>query len=273
MDARNLQATLNKRGINPPLVVDGIAGKRTRDAIDLLLTQAKVVFANWADARRTIAAEQVIYRDAGIEVGAIDGLVGEQTRYARTVWNARQSGDPTKVASVANWRDADANKPVTAPANAALKWPTQAGCAAFYGAVGTNQVMLELPFPQRIAWEPSQTISRVSCHIKCKDAFFRIWKNTLDHYGIDEIRRLRLDMFGGCLAVRKMRGGSAWSMHSWGIAWDVDPDRNQLKWTTKLATLDDPPYQKFWEFVEAEGGQSLGRLRDYDWMHFQFARL
>jgi hypothetical protein len=272
MDVRALQAALNKRGITPPLDVDGISGKKTSAAVDALLTQAKVKFANWADARRIIAAEQAIYKEAAIEVGAIDGLVGEQTRYARAVWDARQSGDPAKVKAVESWRDLEENKPKPS-GNAAAKWPTQSGCQAFYGAPGSNQVMLTLPFPQRIAWEPTKTVTRVSCHAKCKDAFYRVWKNTLDHYGHDEIKRLRLDMFGGLLNVRKMRGGSAWSMHAWGIAWDVDPDRNQLKWTTKLATLDDAPYRKFWEIVEAEGGVSLGRLRDYDWMHFQFARL
>lgn len=273
MDVRALQAALNKRGVNPPLDVDGIPGKKTSAAIDALLTQAKVAFANWADARRMIAAEQAIYKEAGIEVGGTDGLVGEQTRYARDVWIARKSGDPAKIKDVESWRDDEANKPAKPPANAATKWPTQAGCQAFYGSPGSNQVMLTLPFPQRIAWDLSASVTRVSCHVKCKDAFYRVWKNTLDHYGIEEIRRLRLDMFGGLLNVRKMRGGSAWSMHAWGIAWDVDPDRNQLKWGRDKATLDDPPYEKFWQIVEAEGGISLGRLRNYDHMHWQFARL
>lgn len=272
MDIRALQAALNKRGVVPVLVVDGISGKNTMAAVDSVVasTIKATVYSGWSDDRRRIAAEQIIYRDAKIEVGEIDGLVGEQTRYARTVWAARQSGDAKKISEVENWRDVDAKPSSPAPKSV---WPTQSGVPSFFGAVGSSQAMLELPFPQRIAWEPAKFVNRVSCHAKCKDAMFRIWKNTLDHYGIEEIRRLRLDMYGGCLNVRKMRGGSAWSMHSWGIAWDVDPDRNQLKWTTKLATLDDAPYRKFWEFVEAEGGVSLGRQRDYDWMHFQFARL
>ena len=45
-----------------------------------------------------------------------------------------------------------------------------------------------------------------------------------------EIHRLRLDVWGGCLNVRKMRGGTRNSMHSWGIALDYDPQNNQLKW-------------------------------------------
>ena len=103
--------------------------------------------------------------------------------------------------------------------------------------------------------------------------FARIFDGVLKAYGLARVQSLRLDMFGGLLNVRKMRGGSAWSMHSWGIAFDMDPDRNQLKWTRVLASLDDAPYATFWELVNAEGAIGLGTLRDYDWQHFQFARL
>lgn len=104
--------------------------------------------------------------------------------------------------------------------------------------------------------------------------FQRIFEQTLAHCGIDEIRRLRLDMFSGLLNVRLMRGStSTWSIHSWGCAFDMDPERNQLNFHRAQATLDDPPYAKFWEFVYSEGAIGLGPERDCDWMHFQFARL
>jgi hypothetical protein len=80
-------------------------------------------------------------------------------------------------------------------------------------------------------------------------------------------------MFGGCLNVRKMRGGSAWSIHSWGAAIDLDPDNNQLKWASPKATFSKKEYEPFWKIVEAEGWTSLGRRRNYDWMHFQAAYL
>ena len=88
-----------------------------------------------------------------------------------------------------------------------------------------------------------------------------------------EIHRLRLDVWGGCLNVRKMRGGTRNSMHSWGIALDYDPQNNQLKWGSDRATFAQPDYNKWWEFWEEEGWVSLGRTRNYDWMHVQAAKL
>lgn len=270
MEVRNLQAALNARGGTKPLLaVDGIAGKRTMALIDELLKDVDA--DSWSDARKLIAAEQIVYQHAVIEVGAIDGLVGEQTRYARTVYAARLAGDKT----VETWRDKELAKPVTnTPAvHPSAKWPRQSSMEAFFGERGSNQVTLELPFPMRVAWEPSKTVTRFSCHAKVEAPMQRIWQRTLDHYTFDGLKKLRLDMFGGCLNVRKMRGGSAWSIHSWGCAVDTDPDRNQLKFNRAQAALDDAPYKPFWGFINAEGAIGLGPERDFDWMHWQFARL
>jgi len=70
-----------------------------------------------------------------------------------------------------------------------------------------------------------------------------------------------------------MRGGSSWSMHSWGTAVDLDPDRNRLRWNSSKAFLARSEYKPFWEIVESEGWTSLGRERNFDWMHFQSAHL
>ena len=85
--------------------------------------------------------------------------------------------------------------------------------------------------------------------------------------------RLGLDLFGGCFNYRPMRGGTALSMHSWGIAYDGDPERNQLRWGRDRAEFAKPAFDPFWAIVEAHGAVSLGRARNYDWMHFQFANL
>ncbi len=144
---------------------------------------------------------------------------------------------------------------------------------SFFGSRGTNQVRFQLPFPMRIAWDPAKSITSHDVNAKVLDSEKRIWTKVLGHYGYEQIKVLRLDMYGGMLNVRKMRGGSAWSIHSWGCARDTDPERNQLKMHRAEATLDDDPYKFYWQCVYEEGAIGLGPERDYDWMHYQYARL
>jgi hypothetical protein len=164
---------------------------------------------------------------------------------------------------------------VKVPSSKLIKptWPKQADCMRYFGNVGKNQVMCQVPFTMVLAWDTNVKVKQYSCHRLVKEPMERIWNRTLEHYGYEKIVDLRLHYFGGCLNVRQMRGGSSWSMHSWGIAVDIDPDRNQLNMNRKEATLSKPVYDKFWQFVYDEGAISLGIERDYDWMHFQFARL
>jgi hypothetical protein len=70
-----------------------------------------------------------------------------------------------------------------------------------------------------------------------------------------------------------MRGGSRFSMHSWGIAIDFDPERNQLHAHAPEARLSHADAAPFWKAWEAEGWVSLGRAKNYDWMHVQAASI
>lgn len=154
-------------------------------------------------------------------------------------------------------------------------WPKQnaASMNAFFGKVGTNQTTLILPYTMRLAWDTKVPIYKFSINKRCHDSAKRALTRVLNEYGIDEIKRLRLDLFGGCLNVRKMRGGSNWSIHAWGAAIDFDPDRNQLKWGKDQASFAKPEYKKWWKAWEDEGWVSLGRARNFDWMHVQAANL
>lgn len=264
MNNQQLQKALNRlTKVHPPLEVDGILGNKSMAAIDSLLVNSSAVdWWDWADPRRVVAAKQIVFEDAKIPTGKIDGLEGEQTRYAESVWDAQQLGSNAP----AIWREAEkpVGKEVPNP------WPKQKEAEKFFGKPGSGMVLMEMPFPLRLAWDPKTLVMRVSVHEKCRAAFAEVWKQTLLQYGYEELRRLRLDMFGGCLNVRKMRGGSEWSMHAFGAAWDIDPDRNQLKWGKDKASLDGPEYKKFWAIVEKQGGLSLGKWKNYDWMHFQW---
>ena len=143
----------------------------------------------------------------------------------------------------------------------------------FYGPVGENQTRLDLPYPLRLAWSPATQLNRITCHQKVAKSLYTIFEKTKAAYGEKDISLLKLDLFGGCLNVRRMRGGKAWSIHSWGAAVDLDPDNNQLRWGKDRATFGKKEYEEFWKIVESEGWTSLGRTRNYDWMHFQAADL
>jgi hypothetical protein len=229
-------------------------------------------WTRWSEERINIACEQVTYRWTGIDVGAIDGLVGPQTLAARAAW--KHWNETGKLPS---WRDDDPlyiDDPIQ-PARA--PWPRQGACTAFYGAPGyaveRQLVYVECPWTLRLAWAPATTLRRFRMHAKCADATSKVLAKVLATYGEAEIKRLRLDLFGGSYNLRRMRGGTSWSMHAFGCAIDWDPTRNGLTTRAPAASLSHAEYVPWWEAWEAVGATSLGRARNYDWMHVQFAYL
>lgn len=269
MNSKQIQKGLN--GLGAKLEVDGLLGRKTWHAIDETLAShvPGAVLEDWTDGRKIVAVEQVIMLREGIEAGVVDGLVGPQTLYAREVFVGRLTGSDL----VENWRDDLHVSAKETEIEASAVWPKYDSMLEFFGAPGKNHTYAEMPFPMKIAWDLSKNLKHFTCNEKIQKPLERIFQKTLDHYGLEEIVQLRLDRFGGCYSNRKMRGGKKLSTHACAAAVDIDPERNQLKWGNKLALLDDPAYDKFWSFVEAEGGVSLGRQRNYDWMHFQFVRL
>jgi hypothetical protein len=125
----------------------------------------------------------------------------------------------------------------------------------------------------RIAWNLRQKVNSTLCHEQVADSAARVFNRVLDHYGEVKIVDLHLDLFGGCYNKRPIRGGSRWSLHSWGIAFDFDPSRNRLRWGRDRAAFAKPEYKAWWQIWEEEGWLSLGRERNFDWMHVQTAKL
>ena len=266
-EARLIQKSLVSEGFRPG-PVDGTLGGRTYSAVEKALKKRAASLPDgwqvWAPRRKTIGYLQLLCKEQKIEVGAIDGFWGPQTDYAVGAWgHLMEHGVLPRP-----WRD---DSPLDANPNV---WPrrTEADLITYYGEPGAKQVTLELPYPHRIAWNPRQTVTRYSCHEKVHDSVRRVLQGVLDHYGMDRIRDLRLDLWGGCLNVRKERGGTQWSTHSWGIAIDYDPTDNQLIWGRDRAIFAKPEYDDWWRLWEEEGWTSLGRTKNYDWMHVQAAK-
>ena len=173
----------------------------------------------------------------------------------------------------------DRDSPPAAPIigdNSKKRWPTQSDVERFFGPPASARATAgkcRLPFPFRLDWDLGSTVSSFSCHEAVADAFTGIFRDAAAHYGEDRFRALGFDRFGGCYNPRRMRGGSAWSMHAWGIAVDLNADANSLNMNGNQASFARKDCAPFWEIVESYGMTSLGRARDFDWMHFQAARL
>lgn len=270
MNDRDIQRLLTAAGYYNG-GIDGDFGPKSWTAVQKILERNAPQALKWSKARQKVAAAQAILNAAGYHAGNVDGYAGANTREAFNAWDFYVTTGKHEV--LPGRTDEEVNR---TPSSPKVKWPSQAGVPGFFGPAGSAACTAgkaQLPFPFRIAWNKSQKVKQFSCHEKVADAMTTIFREAAAHYGEAEMRRLGLDLFGGCYNYRPMRGGTAMSMHAYGIAVDLDPERNQLRWGRDRATFARPEYDAFWAIVEAQGAVSLGRKRNYDWMHFQFATL
>lgn len=270
MEARDIQRLLTAAGYYNG-GIDGDFGPKSREAAVKVLRRNKPEALRWSERRQRVAAAQVILNAAGYEAGAVDGYAGHNTKEAFNAWDHYvTTGKPELLPGCSKEEVEGKPEPVK------TRWPSQKGVPTFFGKAGGPRCTAgkaQLPFPFRIAWNKVQKVKQFSCHELVADAFTTIFRDTAAHYGEARMVALGLDLFGGCYNYRPMRGGTALSMHAYGIAYDGDPERNQLRWGRDRAQFAKPDYVAFWAIVEAQGGVSLGRARNYDWMHFQFATL
>lgn len=134
---------------------------------------------------------------------------------------------------------------------------------------GTYLASAPIAFPLKLAWDLGTTVKSIRCHKNEIINVTAIFKEILNHYGQQRISELQIDHFGGCFNFRQMRGGTDWSKHSWGCAIDLDPSRNQLKENSSTARFARAEYKAMIDIFESYGWGSLGRLKNYDWMHFE----
>lgn len=258
--------------------VDGLMGPKTREAI-AKSESGNSIDKRWKEARRMIAAMQRELTKMGYELGKIDGLRGRMTESAlariRSESSTKPASKPALPVIITN--DTAKIRTTVLPDFIIPRRRIHGDMVKTYGEPGdanrkNTAGKVRLPFPFVIAWNTSQKVSQFSAHEKAAPVFQSIFENAAKHYGEDAYRSLGLDLFGGCYNARKMRGGVSWSTHAWGVAVDLDPENNQLKWAKNRARFARPDYDAFWRIVEAHKCVSLGRQRDYDWMHFQLSR-
>jgi hypothetical protein len=251
IDNKTLQTFLKTEGFYTGNI-DGIFGPKSYAASRAALKQAGVNATYWSNSRVFVALNQLFLNkvnDAGLR---IDGLYGSKTSDALYIYSTVQLRDVTNF------------------------WPRQTEVRArnsIFGAPGTNQTMVELPYMMYGDYDRRIKVTAFQAHAKVEASLKRIFGRTLDHYGLTQIRKLNLDIFSGCYNYRATTGSSTLSMHAWGIAVDIDAAHNQMNEDNDEAAFASSIYAPFIDFWEDEGWVNLGRARNYDWMHFQAARL
>ena len=109
----------------------------------------------------------------------------------------------------------------------------------------------------------------VSLHEKVADNFQNAFKEVVQVYGSEELKKLRINIFDGSYVRRLKRGGTTHSLHSWGIAFDLDAANNQLRWTKDQAAFAKKEYIQLLNIMKKYGFYNLGAEKNYDYMHFQ----
>lgn len=265
-----LQKVLAKAGFYKG-AIDGKLGRQSKKAIQAVIGNGTI--SRWSFGRVQVAAMQTIFATANLNTGSIDGYWGSMTEKAYEEYMGIPSYRPVEIVH---------DSPVSS-----MKWPRRREAAQFFGAPGTNITTIIPPYPMVLAWNTRKKVRKISCNIKTADALSSIFTDVADHYGSAKIIELGLHLFGGCLNVRKIRGGNTWSSHAFGGAWDVDPARNSMRQKRdaytrtnrrgktvryERARLSYPDAERYFEIWEKYGGVSLGRRDNFDWMHCQLMR-
>jgi len=220
----------------------------------------------------------------GYPVGVIDGIIGSKTTAALKAFQKEkglaQTGkdgfetreflkkDPTAGIEIIPERDR-----LRFSVNPFPKFPTQRHVRRFYGKPGTGHTTIEVPFDMFLAWDKRYKVRKVTLHEKCAKSAERALQEIASIYSAEEIKDIGIGFFGGTYNNRKMRGGSSLSTHAYAAAWDTDPERNGLRVGEPEARLSQEDAIPFWLAWEKQGWVSLGRERNFDWMHVQAVRL
>ncbi len=168
------------------------------------------------------------------------------------------------------------------------KWPLEKDIESHFGRIqlgsdgrptprweASNLVAASLPvgYHLKLSWDEKVTIRKFTCHRAVRPIFETIFEEIWLLYGKDAraIDEARMNRFGGCYNFRRKRGGSQLSTHSWGIAVDLDPEKNPLgKPYNANAGMMPMEVVNIFERYGAEWGGRWGNRCDAQ--HFQFAR-
>jgi hypothetical protein len=136
---------------------------------------------------------------------------------------------------------------------------TSSDCIKKYGQpeAHKNMTVWDIPTELEIGVIPK----RLYCNKDIISPLSIAFKNLIDRGFVGELKT-----FDGCFNIRKKRGLNSMSLHSWGIAIDVNAFENQLNQTPKLSV-------GFVKCFTDAGFEWGGLWTRKDGMHFQLAKI
>ena len=164
-------------------------------------------------------------------------------------------------------------------------WPLQRDCDSFYGNprngdtysvqwAKENLTGVHCPWVLNMGLNAQGETFHypiITVHKKCAESLERVLNYIWDCVGHsqDKINSLHYHRFDGSFNYRPMRGGTALSMHSYGVALDWDAAENPFHSPKHLYKEGDLIVKAF----DSEEWTWGGRWSNPDWMHFQAARV
>jgi hypothetical protein len=136
---------------------------------------------------------------------------------------------------------------------------TSNDCLKKYGAaeLEKNMIVWVVPVELHIKTVPKKIYCNVDMIAPLTKAFQNIISSKLESH---------LKTWDGCFNIRKKRGLTSMSLHSWGVAVDVNAAWNGLGKPSTMA----PEFVKCWTDAGFEWG---GLWKRCDAMHYQLAKL
>lgn len=128
-------------------------------------------------------------------------------------------------------------------------------------------MLVKLPWRAETSWKPVTTINRVRVHRKVADSLTRVLSAIWDASGCSQpvIESWGCHLIGGAYNFRPQRGSNKLSMHAYGCAIDLDPDRNAMGDQTPNFMNIPQVLNAF----KAEGWRWGGTFSRPDGMHWQ----
>ena len=147
---------------------------------------------------------------------------------------------------------------------------TSKDCFAKYGDPSANDRKFMVIWDVPTALEHGAIPKRIYCNKDLIPLLEKAFKNLIDTGHISELK-----VWSGCFNIRNKRGARSLSLHSWGIAIDMNPLDNQFKKTRAqmIAAGKTPFTDGFVKCFKDAGFDWGGDWRTPDLMHFQLAKI